>query len=221
MVAIFENLTPKNWHLVRKSGDGLFFVLNQLFLMKEKNIEIKESWEKGTLRVADAFVKLWDENQQLGQFIDNVSGEIQVGGSTSGGIVPAALVLVSSYFNQPDYAKTAEEIADYFYTTYTQKRIDLWRSRGDAMQNFDSESGYAIIESYFALYEATGKDKWLQAAQDAAKQFSTWVMSYNFQFPEKSTQGAFGIEALGSSICPIRKIHMVLLGFVRIRDLHC
>lgn len=29
-----------NWHLVRKSGDGLFYVLQQLFLMKEKGIGV-------------------------------------------------------------------------------------------------------------------------------------------------------------------------------------
>ena len=42
----------KNWHLVRKSGDGLFFILQQLELMKLKGIAVKQSWDEGTKGVA-------------------------------------------------------------------------------------------------------------------------------------------------------------------------
>ena len=195
-----------NWHLVRKSGDGLFYVLQQLFLMKEKGIEIKPGWENGTKGVAEAFIKLWNDNGQLGQFVDNRTGEIRVGGSTSGGIVPAALVLAAEYFNNPGYLETAEQIASYFYTNYTQKGLTCG-GPGDAMQNFDSESGYALVESYFALYEATGNKKWLQASEDAAKQFSTWVMSYNFDFPETSTYGKLEIEAVGAVFANTQNTH--------------
>lgn len=196
----------KNWHLVRKSGDGLYFVMHQFFLMKSKGIQVKPKWEQGARGVADAFVKLWRENGQLGQFIDNISGEIQVGGSTSGGIVPAGLVLASEYFAEPEYARVAEEICAYFYRRYTQNGL-AFGGPGDAMQNFDSESGYAIIESYYAVYTSTGNKKWLKAAEDAAKQFSTWVMSYNFNFPENSTQGAFGIEAVGAVFANTQNTH--------------
>jgi hypothetical protein len=195
-----------NWHLVRKSGDGLFFILHQLFLMKEKGIQVKKSWETGTQGVADAFVRLWQENGQLGQFVDNRTGEIQVGGSTSGAIVPAALVRAGQYFSDDTYLATAEQIAGYFYTTYTKKGL-AFGGPGDAMQNFDSESGYAIIESYMALYEATNHKKWLKAAEDAAKQFATWVMSYNFNFPETSTYGKLKIEALGAVFANTQNTH--------------
>lgn len=195
-----------NWHLVRKSGDGLFYVLQQFRLMQEKGIEVKENWENGTKGVADAFVKLWKENGQLGQFVDNRTGEIQVGGSTSGGIVPAALVLASEFFNEPEYLETAEDICDYFYSEYTQKGLACG-GPGDAMQNFDSESAYALIESYFAVYEATKKQKWLMAAEDAAKQFATWVMSYNFKFPKTSTYGKLNIEAIGAVFANTQNTH--------------
>lgn len=195
-----------NWHLVRKSGDGLFYILQQFLLMEEMGIAVKPEWKKGTKGVADAFVKLWNENGQLGQFIDNHTGEIQVGGSTSGGIVPAALVLAADYFNSPKYLKTAGQIAEHFFANFTQKGLTCG-GPGDAMQNFDSESSYALVESYFSLYEATGNNKWLLAAEDAAKQFATWVMSYNFEFPETSTYGKLGIEAVGAVFANTQNTH--------------
>lgn len=102
--------------------------------------------------------------------------------------------------------KTAIEIGDHYYTIYTQKGLTCG-GPGDAMQNFDSESGYALVESYFALYEATENKKWLQAAEDAAKQFSTWVMSYNFEFPETSTYGKLDIEAVGAVFANTQNTH--------------
>ncbi len=195
-----------NWHLVRKSGDGLFYILQQFLLMEEMEIAVKAAWKTGIKGVADAFVKLWKENGQLGQFVDNKTGEIQVGGSTSGGIVPAALVLAADYFSNPAYLETAEEIGNYFYTNYTQKGLTCG-GPGDAMQNFDSESSYALVESYFTLYETTGNKKWLLAAEDAAKQFSTWVMSYNYKFPETSTYGKLGIEAVGAVFANTQNTH--------------
>jgi hypothetical protein len=69
---------------------------------------------------------------------------------------------------------------------------------GDALQNPDSESWYSLIESYVYLYEATGDKKWLEIAKNVGKQFSTWVVSYNFKFPEKSLFGRNGIHSVGS-----------------------
>ena len=74
----------KNWHLIRKSGDALFFILKQFDVFKKKNLPVQSNWEEGTRGVADAFVKMWRTYGQFGQFVDNPTGKIEVGGSTSG-----------------------------------------------------------------------------------------------------------------------------------------
>lgn len=196
----------KNWHLVRKSGDGLFYVTKQLSLMKDRKMAIKPVWESYNKKVADAFVKLWNENKQLGNFIDNPTGKIQVGGSTSGAIVPAALVLASQYYNEPKYLKTAEAIGDYFYKNFTQKGFTTG-GPGDAMQNPDSESSYALVESYVSLYEATGNKKWLQYAEESAKQFATWVVAYDYDFPQESLFGRTGMHSLGAVFANTQNKH--------------
>lgn len=187
----------KNWHLVRKSGDGLYFVIKQFLAMPHLGIEPKTEWKAKTKGVADAFLKVWKKYGQLGQFVDNVSGEIQVGGSASGGIVPAAMVLAADYFKEPAYLEMAKGLGEYYYQNHIKMGV-INGGPGDAMQNPDSESTYALLESYMALFEATQDKKWLRYAQETCWQFSSWVSSYNYQFPPQSLFGKIGIKSLGA-----------------------
>ena len=186
-----------NWHLIRKSGDGVFFILKQFTLMEKLGITVKPAWRKGVRRVCDALVKLWDNNQQFGQFVHSLTGEICVGGSTSGAIIPAALVLAANYFDEKKYLRLAEAAGEKFYREFTAKGLSCG-GPGDALQNPDYESWYSLIESYVALYEATGKNVWRTRAAETSRQFSTWVVAYDFKFPAGSTFAKAGIRTTGS-----------------------
>ncbi|MEM6380640.1 MAG: hypothetical protein AAF705_20825, partial [Bacteroidota bacterium] len=104
-----RKLNTKDWHLIRKSGDAVYYIVKQFMLMEEKEIPRKKAWLEGTKMVCNALVDLWDNNQQFGQFVDSQTGAIQVGGSTSGGIIPGALMLAGAYFDQPAYTRVALE----------------------------------------------------------------------------------------------------------------
>ena len=164
--------------------------------MKKEKIQIKPEWEMGTKTVANAFVKLWDKWGQFGNFIDSQNGDVVVGGSTSGAIVPAALVLAAKYFKNPEYQRVAEASAEYYYNNFIKKGITCG-GPGDAMQNPDSESSYAMLESFMLLYESTLEQKWLKMAEEMANQFTTWVMPYNYQFPANSALGKLGVQTTG------------------------
>jgi len=187
----------KNWHLVRKSGDAIWYITKQMMLMEKMGIAVKPSWKEGNQRVLDAFVKLWNTYHQLGQFVNSQTGEIMVGGSSGGGIVPAGLALSATYYHNPNYLVAAKEIADYYYKNFTQKGISCG-GPGDAVQNFDSESTLGLLESYVTLYELTNDKKWLTDAEDEAKQMATWVVSYNYHFSDTSAYGRANIRTTGS-----------------------
>ena len=195
-----------NWHLVRKSGDGLYYIIKQLMLMEKEGIEVKQEWKKGTQTVADAFVRLWDKWGQFGQFVDSETGDVAVGGSTSGAIVPAALVLAAHYFNHPEYQRVAEASAEYYYQNFVTKGITCG-GPGDAMQNPDSESSYSMLESFMLLYESTQDKKWLARSEEMTNQFSSWVMPYDYQFPENSTLGKMGVQTTGIVLANTQNKH--------------
>lgn len=186
-----------NWHLIRKSADAVFFIIKQFLLMEKLGIAVKPPWRDGTRRVCDSFVALWKANGQFGQFVDSLTGEIRVGGSTSAAHAPAALVLAADYFADASYRDVAEQVAEHFYQNFTRAGLACG-GPGDALQNPDSESWYALVESYMALHDATGEPKWLTRAGEAARQFSTWVVSYDFEFPPESMFARAGIMTTGS-----------------------
>lgn len=186
-----------NWHLIRKSADAVFFIIKQFLLMEKLGIPMKPAWHDGTRRVCDSFVALWKANGQFGQFVDSLTGEIRVGGSTSAAHAPAALSLAADYFADDSYRAVAEEAAEHFYQKFTRAGLACG-GPGDALQNPDSESAYALVESYIALHDATGDLMWLARAGEAARQFSSWVVSYDFVFPPESMFAKAGIKTTGS-----------------------
>jgi hypothetical protein len=189
--------TSTNWHLTRKGGDGLYYVLKQFMAMESRKITVKDTWKTSAKGVADAFVKTWNNDGQFGNFIDSQTGKVAVGGSASGGIVPAALALAYKYYGDEAYLKTAEESAAYYYTYFVKKGITNG-GPGDALQNPDSESCYALLESFTILYDITQNKQYLTMAEDIAMQFTTWVMAYNYPFPASSTFGKLGMTSIGA-----------------------
>ncbi|MBN1144199.1 MAG: AGE family epimerase/isomerase [Bacteroidales bacterium] len=187
----------KNWHIIRRSSDAVYFILKQFQLMQQLNIQVKESWSKGTQTVCDALVNTWETYGQMGQFVNSRTGKIEVGGSTSAAIAPAALLLAADFYQKDHYRQTAVEIAEYMYQDYITKGITCG-GPADAMQNPDSESSYSMLESFVAVYEATGDLLWLNRAKEMAHQFATWVMTYNYPFPEESLFGRLNMQTLGT-----------------------
>lgn len=185
-----------HWHLIRKSGDALYYIVKQLALMQRRGIALKESWLGGVRGVADAFVRLYDSDGQFGQFVDSRTGRVVVGGSTSGAIVPAALVLAYRFFGCADYLRVAELSARQMFSRYTARGI-CCGGPGDAMQNPDSESWYAMLESLMLLYETTADPYWLDAATLTVHQFATWVMAYDYRFPADCLFGRLGMQTAG------------------------
>ena len=92
------------------------------------------------------------------------------------------------------------------YTDYLAKGISCG-GVGDALQNIDSESLYGLLESFAVLYEATGDKKWLQYSCDAAAQFSTWVMSYDYVFPPESLFGQMNMKTTGAVFANTQNKH--------------
>lgn len=186
-----------DWHLIRKSADAVYFILLQFLLMEKLGIAVKDPWREGTRGVCEAFVRLWETNGQFGQFVDSRTGDIRVGGSTSAALAPAALALAADYFGDARYLDVALRSAEHFHQHFTRRGITCG-GPGDALQNPDSESSAALVESYAALHDATGDVLWIERAAEAARQFSSWVVPYDFRFPPESMFGKAGIRTTGS-----------------------
>ena len=77
----FQNKHLQHVLLVRKNGDVLLFAARHIDLMRQRGDTVPASWITGLARLADAFVRLWEQYHQFGQFIDIETGAILQGGT--------------------------------------------------------------------------------------------------------------------------------------------
>lgn len=193
-------------HLIRESGDILVFLFKHFNLIRERGREVPAEFEAGARKLANAFVGLWEKYHQFGQFVNVDTGEIIAGGSTSGGIAPAGLVSAYRYFGEKRYLEVALESAEQYYTRDAIKGYTTG-GPGEILQGPDSESAFGLLESLVALYEETKDEKWLHRAEFMLHQCSSWVVSYNYRFPETSEFGRLGMKTVGSVFANVQNKH--------------
>jgi hypothetical protein len=187
-----ENLT-----LTRKQAEAIYYAFKQFNLMKMQGKNLNPEWIKSNQGALDVLLSIWKKYGRLGMWINQQTGELVMGNSTSGGIFPAALCEAAAFTGNETHIQTAKEIAEYYYQNYVTKGL-VYGGPGDALQSFDSESSYGLLESFTNLYEATGEKKWLRYAEEMTSQFASWVVSYNYKFPANSIMGQLGMKTAGT-----------------------
>lgn len=191
-----------NTLLIRKDADLLYFAVKQYLLCQKELL----GYRKPLMALADAFVRLYNRYGQIGQFIDTETENILIGNSACGAIAPAALALCSTAFNKKSYLAVAENLAELYKREYLDKGISNG-APGEICQAPDSESAFALLESYVQLYETTKKAHWLNAAKAACCLAMTWVMNYNFSFPPESAAAKRGILTTGTIFANAQNKH--------------
>jgi len=174
--------------------------------MKNMGIDIPKEVLSGTVKAADVIEEIWEKNGQLGQFIDAETGEIIIGGSTSGGIAPAALCLAYEFTGNESYITAARQIARYYYENFIKKGFTTG-GPAEALQAPDSESIAGLFESFIALYEKDRSEEWLIKAKDTAHQISSWVVAYDYKFPKNSRLDRMNVKSKGSVWANVQNKH--------------
>lgn len=218
----FDRKEIENSALVRKNADILFWMVKQFDLLKLQGYadKIKPEWEKIIEKLAWAFVDTWEKHGEFGNYVNLETGEIIIRHSTSGSLAPAALVLASEYFDEPKFFEVAKESAKYMYDKNILELGFTSGACGDIMQDADSESNFAFVESLMALYYKTSDKQWLERARNVANIAATWTISYDYVFPANSTIGKLKGNVAGAvwastqnkhaapGICTISADHM-------------
>ena len=202
----FDRPHPHNLHLVRKNADWLYFAIKQLDLLRKQDDATPPDWVCRIKDLADAFVRLWEQNGQFGQFLDVETGQLLIGGSACGALVPGALTLAADYFSEPRYLAVAIAAARKYYHDFVRKGI-INGGPGDILSAPDSESVFALLESFVALLEATEDPFWERAARETSRQAATWVVAYDYAFPSESALGRSGARTAGAVWANLQNKH--------------
>lgn len=192
--------------MVRKHADGVYYMFKQIYAMGQCGVDVPASVQRSAQAGAEALVKLWQTYGQLGQFVNYDTGELLVGGSAAGAIVPAALCAAAAVTGNDDYIRYAAETGEHLYRTATAVGVTTG-GPGEILQCPDSESAAAVLESFAVLYETTGEPKWLQYACEAAHQVASWVVNYDYQFPKGCRFDRMKIHTGGSVWANVQNKH--------------
>jgi hypothetical protein len=193
---------------LRRQADALYFMIKSYMLYEEwyPDRQLPVAWIQGARNMADAFARLFERYGQFGQHVDYVTGDIIAGTTASCGIAIGALAICSEYYNDPRYLEIARAAGVYYHESFV--KIGLTNGGpGDIYQCPDSESAFGLLEGYMVLYEVTREEKWLQVAREIANQCATWVVSYDFRFPEQSTFNRLGMLTNGTVIANTQNKH--------------
>ncbi len=195
----FGEPLPDELMLVRKNADFLYFIYKYALAKRLENPawQMPIPWQQPLERFCNAFVSLWDNEGQFGQLVDIRSGAVVVGETSSAVMAIGGLALAGAYKQDPDYLRVAREAAKFYYENYLREGLSNG-GPGEILQNPDAESTFAFLESYMALYDVTGEKQWLRYAEDAAALAATWMVSYDYRFPERSTFGKLGMKTTGA-----------------------
>jgi len=152
-----EEVTDNSWHLVRRDFEALYALIKQFRLLEKQtpDFNIPPLWLEAIRRCADAWSRQWERYGQLGQVVNLLTGEIIIGGGANGALAPAALSMVAQYLGEESYLQCAKEIALSFYDRYVTQGI-IYGGTEDALQSPDSESSFALLESFVTLYDQGG-----------------------------------------------------------------
>lgn len=197
----------ENFALTRRQGDTLYYGLKMLAWLEARDGE--EEWIEeaaNLLKNAEILAELWKRNGEYGQHVDQFTGELKVGGSACGAIIPAGLALAADRFGRPDILDMACVIVRDYDARFLQKGV-CTGGIGDALQVPDSESTAALLESAMALYRVTRSDEWLIVAKRAAEQGATWVMPYDYDYPEWTVFGQMRMKTNGTVFANVQNKH--------------
>ena len=138
--------------IVRKNADATYYIFKQFDLMQKMKIPVKAVWKEDNLKAVEAQVKTWEKYGQLGQFVNEQTGELIIGNTSSAGIFPASLCAAYKQTGDKKYLKTAEEIGDYYYDNFISKGLSCC-GPGDAMQSVELPGVYVNLDTkqVFAL----------------------------------------------------------------------
>lgn len=183
--------------LTRSQGDWLYMAQRQFQQLATHGAAVPESWKTGLRKQADAFARLWEKRGQFGQFVDVETGDLCIGGSTCGSIVPGALALASRTFGNPTYLEIAKAAAHSYHRGYVLQGYTTG-GPGEILSAPDSESAFGLFESLMALHEVTGSSEWLGYAADLLPICASWTVSYDFEFPKNSAMGRIDARSCGA-----------------------
>ncbi len=102
--------------------------------------------------------------------------------STAEGFLIAPLVAASRLFENDEYMKAARKAGDHYIERHLSMQEPYWGGTLDANCE-DKEGAVAAFQGFLSLYEASGEEKYLDAAKHACDVFLSYLNVWDIELP--------------------------------------
>lgn len=194
------------WGYMRHQCETLLTCLKCLMCLEAKGEKIPKNWKKSLEKLAEAIQGIWEKYGQLGFMADLETCEILIGSSDNGCTAPGALMISAQYFGREDFFRSAAAMGKYYSQRLLQYGFTCG-GPGDALLAPDSESAFAMLESFVLLYEGTKEESWLSMAEYSADYCSSWTPAVAWKFPEKTLFDRLDIDCRGAVQANLQNQH--------------
>ncbi|MEM4981893.1 MAG: hypothetical protein QXI48_07730 [Candidatus Bathyarchaeia archaeon] len=172
--------SPPNKVFLRKEVEAHLAVL--LAIQEEiKNGRERPEWEAWVTSFGDWLIENQNSDGSFYRqyYVDGTPSWYEKGNTYE--VVPFLIELYRST-NERKYLESAIKAGDFHWDSYG-KEFEFFGATLENTNVYDKEAGLHSFEAYLSLYEVSGDEKWLKAAETAALFAETWIYIWNVPMP--------------------------------------
>lgn len=181
---------------VRYMSDGMEGILDAYLEEKEAGV-IKDAWLARCVEYADWLVKAQNDDGSWYRAYNPHTGEVSQGedgkiGNDKNNTSCAVRYLIRMYEQTGDdkYLNAAIRAGEFVYANGYLSDM-YYGGTPDQNNMIDKEAGTMAMYAFTSLYQATGEEKWLDAAEHAAICCASFVYSFDFTVWGKETNNIY------------------------------
>lgn len=198
---------------IRYMSDGMAGILDAYIEDKQAGTD-QTRWLERCVTFADWLVKVQREDGSYCRAYDQNTGEayaVEDGKDWTGGNNSACpvrfLIRMYEQTGKEEYLAAAKRAGEYIYDTDYQNG-KYHGGAPDRNNTVDKEAAIMALYAFDSLYEQTGEEKWLKAAEHAAIQTASFVYTFDFNVwgdtdynIYRDTVGTAGLSIIGTGNC--------------------
>ncbi|GAA5000185.1 hypothetical protein [Actinopolymorpha pittospori] len=191
----------REWYpaYIRVASDGMDGVLDAARLMRRRGKPVA-AWEAYLKRFGDFLVGHQNDDGSFYRAY-NWNGTVNSDAKSNTSHPVRLLVNLTLLTKNERYLDAAVRAGRYYYET-THGTFHYQGGTADNPNVLDKEGGGMAMHAYLALHDATGEERWLDAARQAADYTETWLIGWGWQMdtPRRAYRdhGPLGLSLIAS-----------------------
>jgi hypothetical protein len=175
----------------------------------------KPEYRAAALGVCDFALKAIGPDGKIGKAWTNDGRPVDREGTIGAFLIPP-LVTAYRLTHKPAYLEAAERA----YAFYAGEFLKSGFTTAGALDThcIDKESATPLLKAAIALNEATGKDKYIEWAEDVSYYLATWQWHYSVPYPEGTVLRELGYDTFGGTAVSTQHHHQDPYALIIVND---